>query len=301
MRMNFNYKLLMTSFMVFGLLTGNIACASSHDEDSTDSTPIITRTITTTVENAQWLDVDTSSTIFKYAAQNGTHPAFLSTICKFWEEIIDSGSNKELEGIIPYSERGPFFQELLKTYHGMTSENVEFYKTFANGELHYRPDLESDKDMITLKTSDFPDPFKGRFDLSNCSYIAPRLVITTDPGDFFDVTEDNHKLNILIALRDVIGMNLETTCAPIQYIMGDWDGDTAPIGIFFRCTAWNNLSRFDYVTSGINGVIPSDNFYKLWRDARCGVPQGAPLKDVIMMPLKITKDLSQKISFSFVN
>lgn len=138
------------------------------------------------------------------------------------------------------------------------------YQTFLNGKLVYRPTPGSDEGKIELKISDFPNPFKGTFGLSQCGSTINFLTITTDPSTFFKIDKEHPKLNILFAPYFLIKKHITSSAKPFEGIMTDWDKTAAPIGIFWRWGGDDNLTQFEYLVTSSSSVISTKNLFENW-------------------------------------
>jgi hypothetical protein len=149
--------------------------------------------------------------------------------------------------------------------YGSESEfEDETDQQFLNGKLVYRPNPNSDEEMIELPISDFQNIFEGKFDLSECGTAGTFFTITTDPGVFFKVAVKQTTVNILIALYPFIQKHLTNMTEPFGKIMQDWDNGIAPVGIFWRWGSESDLSRYDYLISSSLEEISCNNLYENW-------------------------------------
>ena len=197
-------------------------------------------------------------------ASQYTNPDVLRCVCKEWREIIDEDTpSNSQDGPHSYASIGPCWKEWMKASWSVTLENEAICQTFLNGKLVYRPNPDSDEGMIKLSISDFANPLKGTF-----GFTARSLRITTDLSVFFAVENENPKVNILIAPRFLINKYISTTATQFAQILEHWDKDMAPVGIFWRWSGDEDLSRFDYLTSGTLDDIASNNLYENWRAGR---------------------------------
>ncbi len=132
-------------------------------------------------------------------------------------------------------------------------------------KLVYRPHLNSDKGKIEWSISGLANPSKGTVDLSACGdNTASSLRITTDLSNFFAVEKKNPKVNILIASHFLIKKYIFTTAIQFAQLLEDWNKDKAPVGIFWRWSGEDDLSRFDYLTSATLLDVASKNLYENW-------------------------------------
>lgn len=203
----------------------------------------------------------------------------LALVCDYWHWIIKD--EKQI---------GKDLWKELKTLNGVeTLEDEGIYHAFLNGVLVYRPNLVNDHElafrhkpdydngMITLKISDFLNPFKGTFDLSECGSANSFLTITTDPSVFFHVIpiepieEDNinsiSRVIVLFATHFFIQKHLTDTTIHFKDIMANWDKDKAPVGIFWRLADCKTLPLCDYRTSLPLTTISFNNLFENWRNA----------------------------------
>ena len=118
---------------------------------------------------------------------------------------------------------------------------------------------------ISLRFLGLEDVFKGTFDLATCGNTANDLVITTDVERFFKVREENEdKVVILIALRQLVEQKINFSAEPFEPIMEEWDVSKAPVGIFWRWGNQSDSSFFDYLTAPSLFVLSSKDLYENW-------------------------------------
>ena len=134
-------------------------------------------------------------------------------------------------------------------------------RQFPRGILHYTPPPES-SEVVLLPFSNLTD---GTFDLSTCGNAGTHLRITTSPNSFFEVKGANeNKLVVLIGYRNFIARGIFSPEHPFGSLMERWDGDQAPVGIFWR---WGNaeaLTWFDHLTTAPITFISSMNLFDNW-------------------------------------
>lgn len=190
------------------------------------------------------------------AADRGTNPRHLASVCRWWHDVIRE--NNLPNGELKYSAMNPFMQKCMQRY---------WERRFYDGALLYRPTLGNDEGMITMDIANLRNPFCDTFDLSTCGDRSNSVVITTDMERFFEVGGKNQgRVVILIMLRGLAVQKVESTPNhPFASIMGGWDPDKAPLGIFWRWGGDANLTLVDYLTVRSFGGISSENLYGNWK------------------------------------
>ncbi len=227
---------------------------------------------------------------------DNANPRDLGQVCKFWRSFFYTNESIEKEEDVRYSGMMPLGQKLMRIWwygriypNGSYDEvDDEAFQTFLNGVLQYRPDPNSDEDMIEFPISSLMNPLNGTFDLSGCGDAAEHLVITTSLSDFFDA----HLNKIVIG---IFPQKIATTASPFKDIMGNWDKNLAPVGIFWRWSGWNDLTWYDYLTLSDLEDISSRNLFKNWVCARRWRP-------TVSLPTPYCyKRIHRKISCLFLN
>ncbi len=130
----------------------------------------------------------------------------------------------------------------------------------------------------------------GSIDLSNKEVFGDSsqyLLITTAPEAFFRIVENGQRLVILIAPKFLIDEIIGSSLSTFQAIMANWKEVHAPIGIFYRRECWNDLRRYNYLTSANLISISKNNLYENSKQTT--------KKEVVYC----TSDVLQKISCLF--
>lgn len=182
----------------------------------------------------------------------------LALVCKYWNNIVNN--------------KNEFFKQKVKKsylkgwYAIKDRKQEEAFKTFYNGILIYRPDLKTDKEMITLKISDFKNPLQGTFDLSMWKVGEYVRISTGYPTKL--KPENANKLEIWIAPRFLIEKDLNTTAKHFQKINSEW-GDAPPVGIFWTWGGCNDLKEVDCLISESTDNISKKDLYQHWCSLAC--------------------------------
>ncbi len=215
---------------------------------------------------------------------DNANPRDLGRVCKFWRSFFYTNESIEKEEDVRYSGMTPLGQKLMRIRwyrsidpNGSYDEvDDEALKTFLNGVLQYRPTPESDEGMVTLKISDLPNPFDGTFDLSKCGGAAKHLVITTNISEFFAPHPDQEVIGFFPHFR-AERIVASTPGHPFKDIMGNWDKNLAPVGIFWRWGRWPN-TWFDYLTRSTIADISALNLYDNCAEADGTAPLGRTMR-----------------------
>jgi len=197
--------------------------------------------------------------------REGVSPGDLRLVCREWRNIIDEDTVREENTPLSYSNIGPCWQDCMRAFWGVTSEEEEeIFRIFLEGKLVYKPDPNSDARKKEFRIRDFVNPFGGTFPLSACGETDNFSQFTTDPSVFFAIDDENSKVNILIAPHFLINRYISTTTnaftAMIGTIMGNWDKDK-PVGIFWRWGLFD-ATDFDYLSSSSLDEISSRNMWE---------------------------------------
>ncbi len=171
----------------------------------------------------------------------------LARVCARWNKILKDES--KVGGIWWRAKNGIIGHE-------------EFYQRFLNGELIYRPISDSEDGVVTRKVSDLKNPLDGTFDLSQCGRAGNHLLVTTDPSVFF--ARLGELIVVGVFLHCFAKKKIDTEAAPLKLIMDNWNGEAAPVGIFWRWGVWDNLEWYDYLTSASLVEISSKDLYENW-------------------------------------
>ena len=176
---------------------------------------------------------------FEQSISNG-NPMNLFLVCKDWKNTIQNNFKS--------------IENAWKTHYGVSDSDYQLMKTM---KVQYRPNPESDKDMVTLSIPTFANPFGYKFNLSMCGDAGKYLCITT--GYRYGVNPENKdKVEIFVAPRNMIGKDLATTAAHYAEIFPKWS-DKNLVGIFFTWGNWVNNNWYDYVTNLTHDQISTKN------------------------------------------
>ena len=196
------------------------------------------------------IPADVMRLIFKKASMN-TVPTDLQLVCRHWRDSMRK-KEKATPGI-KFSALNAFMQECMYIY---------WKERFRNGFLSCK---SAAGEEIRLKVSDPEVVVNGTFDLATCGNAVNYLVITTDVEQFFKVREGNEdKVVILIALRQLVEQEIESSAKSFQDIMDGWDVSKAPVGIFWR---WGNdvdSGLFDYLIVSSLSVLSAKSLFENW-------------------------------------
>lgn len=187
-------------------------------------------------------------------ASKDTKPVYLASVCKSWHCLM-----REKKGTLMYQDDLTFaaLNPLMKE-----CMNIWWTERFKNGILRYTPPGGKE---LSLRFSDLENVCKGTFDLANCGNTANNLVITTDVERFFKIGEENlNKAVILIALRQLVEQEINSSAKHFKPLMDSWDVSKAPVGIFWRWGGEHSLSFFDYITASSLSVLSSKNLFENW-------------------------------------
>ncbi|MBA3814268.1 MAG: hypothetical protein H0X26_07240 [Alphaproteobacteria bacterium] len=154
-----------------------------------------------------------------------------------------------------------------KAWYGVTPKNEDIYQQFLNGILIYRPNPQSDEGIITLKISELLNPLSCTFDLSTCGDRGQYLSISTGYRKG-KKQENSNKLEIWLAPKFIIEKNLQSSAGHLQSIMGNWNEEIAPIGIFWTFGEWSDLYGCDYLNNIKLDDICSKNIFEHWLRAK---------------------------------
>lgn len=211
--------------------------------------------------------------IFISAVKAGVNPDVLRGVCKNWRSIVPAFLSKKVnDSDFNYHEAELKVQRYMQAMWGVkTEEDKKTFETILNGKLVWQaPGPDANK--IELPFSDFPNPFKCTFNLSDCGKAAKYLTITQNLETFFAVETENPKLHVLITTHFWIEKYISTTpstfASPLVDILDElWDKGKAPIGIFWRWSGENDLQCIDYLASHPLQDIMSKNIYKCYIDS----------------------------------
>ncbi|MBA3814031.1 MAG: hypothetical protein H0X26_06030 [Alphaproteobacteria bacterium] len=129
--------------------------------------------------------------------------------------------------------------------------------------------------MITLKISDLINPLEGTFCLSEYGDTGKYLSISTGHRKG-NKPENYEKLEICLAPKFTIAKNVKLSADYLQPIMGDWNEETAPIGIFWTLGACETSDGYDYLTNKPLNNISSKNLFENWSDLDTGKVGASP-------------------------
>ena len=122
------------------------------------------------------------------------------------------------------------------------------YQRFLKGALVYRPTPGSDAGKIELPIGALANPLKGTFDLSRCGDTGNYLSIATGYRKGKN-PQNKDKVEIWIAPRFMIEKELATTAGHFKEIMGKWNKERAPVGLFWTWGNWESgEASMDYLT-----------------------------------------------------
>ncbi len=273
MIMNKNFKLLTASFIIALTL----------------ATPQLTHA---TCENLDALPVELKSIIIKRAAtdqcSDGEGPLNLALVCKSWRDIVNEDVNKQ----------GPIW----KAWYGILG-NEAIFQRFFNGVLQYRPDPTNNDDMVTLYFSHFKkNLFNGTFGRPECVAAADMPLVTTSLSDFFAPHPDQVVIGFFPHFR-AERIVASTPNHPFKAIMGNWDKNIAPVGIFWRWGSWNDLTWYDYLTQSSLADISSRDLYGNWVRAIRAAQHTRNRTHYVMhyTQTTLTPPISQYVSCLFLN
>ena len=161
----------------------------------------------------------------------------LKTVCKAWNAKIDRS----------------FMHE------AMVLGCELIFPEFLGGKLIFRPAMIGDMGKIELKISDLWNPLGGTFNLSQCSYTANYLSISTGYRKV-QRPENRGKMEIWFAPRFLIEKELGAMAGYFKPLMDSWKQDHAPVGIFWT-TNENNLYDYEYLTTENMERLSKTNLY----------------------------------------
>ncbi|MGL4426167.1 MAG: protein kinase domain-containing protein [Alphaproteobacteria bacterium] len=149
----------------------------------------------------------------------------------------------------------------------LKTQDDAVFQRFLKGVLVYRPTEGSDVGKIELRVADLANPLEGIFDLSKCGDAGKYLSIATEYRKG-KIEANENKLEIWLAPRFLIEKNLSGDAKHFQPIMGNWDGQKAPVGLFFTYGGWNgsdHMQYYDYLTTqSMDELSDGENYYGKW-------------------------------------
>ena len=186
-----------------------------------------------------------SSSQQQSVSSQGSSPARSLTERK--EESKTSGQNGGL--VIPEIARG----------------YEDIYKRFLKGALVYRPTPGSDAGKIELPIGALANPLEGMFDLSWCGDTGKYLSIATGYRKGKN-PQNKDKVEIWIAPRFMIEKELATTAGHFKEIMGKWNKDRAPVGLFWTYGVWAADDHdMDYLTDNSFDQVGDSDFWEKYK------------------------------------
>jgi hypothetical protein len=150
----------------------------------------------------------------------------------------------------------------MHAWYGATGHE-EALNQFLNGKLMYKPTQDNEEGKIDFKISDLKSPFAGKFDLSQCGDASKYLPIMADFREK-KPEENKDKVEVWFAPRFLIEKFQCSTAKHFKPILGEWDGKTTPLGLFFTLGSWENLSWYEYVTDKRSTQTSNKNLYVSW-------------------------------------
>jgi hypothetical protein len=133
-------------------------------------------------------------------------------------------------------------------------------RRFIRGVLIYKQGTDEE---VRLPISALADPLDGVFDLSGCGDTGNNISIST--GYRQAINDDNsNKVEIWLAPWFLMRENIAGSAAHYAPIMAGWDGVSAPVGIFYNSGSWDNLGKFDHLTTKSMDTLGSANLYENW-------------------------------------
>ncbi len=203
------------------------------------------------------LPIEVKALIMVYAARD-TKPSDLRLICKEWTKELDRG--KDEKKVASYQNIGHKMKDCIHAWYGVTGHE-EILKKFLNGKLVYRPNKNNNDGMIEFKISDLANPFAGTFDLSKCGDTGKNLAIMT--GFRKEKIEENkNKVEVWITSRFLVERFRESNAKHFEPILGNWDGEKAPIGLFYTRGNWDRLAQYECVTNKTLNQISGKNLFE---------------------------------------
>jgi hypothetical protein len=155
----------------------------------------------------------------------------------------------------------------------------EVYQRFLKGTLIYRPQEGSDVGMIKLPIAALRNPLEGTFDLSQCGDADNYLRISTGYRKVQN-QENGKKIEIWFAPRFLIEKEIQGAAGHFKDIFpANWK-DTAPVGIFWTWTEWDNLTYMDYLTNENMDNLSKINLYENWKKSASSGWEGKDGPDI---------------------
>jgi hypothetical protein len=174
----------------------------------------------------------------------------LSGVCKYWHTIIKKNA-----------------QRWVCEYFNIKKEDKDVFWRFFKGKLIFKPDPNSDKEMVKLFISSLPNPLEGTFNLPKYSEY-----LSINTGYRKGKKEENaEKSEIWIAPRFLIERDLETTAMHFKPIMDNWNQEQAPVGMFWNWGGEVVLKYFDYRTAESMENLSKISLYRNWQKSTAQV------------------------------
>ncbi len=201
------------------------------------------------------------------AADPATNPGNFRHVCKELKNIIDGLIDKN-DKDRKYADQHPIWQKIIMVSYGGLGHDA-IWNSFLNGALVYKPNqTEGD---YTNGTS-FPirrllNPSEGTFDLSQCGDAGKYLSIRTGlrPG----INQANAgKAEIFIIPYFMAKRFCDTPRGSyLKPIMAAWNGEVAPLGIFYHWWADGN-EHYVYCTWAGTGALSVNNLRVIYLDEK---------------------------------
>lgn len=205
--------------------------------------------------------------IYQQAIDNGKSPGNIETTCKVFRDIIVSDTekfNKKENYVYVFNTRFSFLEGLKLHYNITTQEQIEVFNKIYNGKLIYKPDPNSDTEMIILPISGLKHPFQGKFDLSKCGDTGQYISINLGYRKKMN-SKNAKKVEIWVAPRFLIKKELNANASHFQPIMDTWQQGQAPVGMFWTWGGWENLDSYDYLKSSTTDELSKINLLENWQ------------------------------------
>ena len=138
----------------------------------------------------------------------------------------------------------------------------DIYRRFLGGKLIYTDPTSKAKRELPIRA--LANPLEGTFDLSGCGDTGQYLSISTGYRKGLKA-ENARKVVIWLAPRFLVEKNISSTAKHLQPIMGGWNSDAAPVGIFWTWGGREDLDDYDYLVTNSFEVLGSEDLYEKWK------------------------------------
>lgn len=193
------------------------------------------------------------------------------------DRIVDGKSLGDIA--VVNKQWNKFFKEALqpwqpcwKAYLGITPENEQVYRALFNSTLECRKNPTDKDPAYKLSFDQLTNLSVRSLDLPAGIDASEHLLITDKLQQFFEVA--GNKIHILIATKSMISQRMKSMMMSkepkgsinvLKNIMTKWKDSVAPVGILWRWSGDNNLTRFDFLVTLDLSAISSMSLYDNWK------------------------------------